>query len=172
MRGTFVLDSIEIEGFRGYLKPIKHSFGGKSALIFGPQGSGKSSTLNAIEWGLFGKIAYFKSAEGKSDIELINSRSIGLECKVTVILRNKTSTIEITRKKRASSKESDLSVKTDGGIKVGTEAEEFLFSELGLTHDDFYRSVYLHQESIRAIITDDPRNRDEAIDRLLGLEKA
>lgn len=172
MRGTFVLDSIEIEGFRGYLKPIKHYFGGKSALIFGPQGSGKSSTLNAIEWGLFGKIAYFKSAEGKSDIELINSRAIGLECKVTVILRNKTSTIEITRKKRASSKESDLSVKTDGGTKVGTDADEFLFSELGLTLDDFYRSVYLHQESIRAIITDDPRNRDEAIDRLLGLEKA
>ena len=37
MRGTFVLDSIEIEGFRGYLKPIKHSFDGKSALIFGPR---------------------------------------------------------------------------------------------------------------------------------------
>ncbi len=169
---VYVLDSVEIEGFRGYLKPVKYDFGGKSALIFGPQGSGKSSTLNAIEWGLFGKIAYFKSAESKSDIELVNSRAPSLECKVTIMLKKGKSVIEVIRKKRTNSKESDFSVKTDNGTKVGIEAEGFLFSELGLTLDDFYRSVYLHQESIRAIITDDPRERDEAIDRLLGLEKA
>jgi len=171
MKEHYILDSIAIEGFRGYLKPIKHDFQGKSVLIFGPQGSGKSSTLNAIEWGLFGKIAYFKSAESKSDIELINSRAINLECKVKVTLKNGQSVVEVTRTKRANSKESDINVRINGSTKIGKEAEEFLFNELGLTFDDFYRSVYLHQESIRALITDDPRNRDEAIDRLLGLER-
>jgi DNA repair exonuclease SbcCD ATPase subunit len=171
MKDHYILDSIAIEGFRGYLKPIKHDFQGKSVLIFGPQGSGKSSTLNAIEWGLFGKIAYFKSAESKSDIELINSRAINLECKVKVTLKNRQSVVEVTRTKRANSKESDINVRINGSTKIGKEAEEFLFNELGLTFDDFYRSVYLHQESIRALITDDPRNRDEAIDRLLGLER-
>ncbi len=170
--GAYVLDSVEIEGFRGYLKPVKYDFGGKSALIFGSQGSGKSSALNAIEWGLFGKIAYFKSAESKSDIELVNSRAPSLECKVTITLKKGKSVIEVIRKKRTNSKENGFSVKTDNGTKVGSEAEGFLFSELGFTLDGFCRSVYLHQESIRAIITDDPRERDEAIDRLLGLEKA
>ena len=172
MKEKYVLDSLEVEGFRGYLKPIRHDVGEKSVLIFGPQGSGKSSTLNAIEWGLFGKIAYFKSAESKSDIELINSRALNLECRVTISLKNEESFIKITRTKKTNSKESEVTVKAGNITRAGREAEDFLFSELGLTFDDFYRSIYLHQESIRAIITDDPRNRDEAIDRLLGLEKA
>lgn len=172
MSRFFTIDSIEIEGFRGYLKPIEHHLGGKSALIYGPQGSGKSSTLNAIEWVLFGKIAYFKSAESKSDIELINSRMTGLECRVTMVMRDGASAIEITRRKKSSGRETQLTVYTDKGEMTGNDAQEFLFRELGLTLDDFYRSVYLHQESVRALITEDPRDRDEAIDRLLGLGEA
>jgi hypothetical protein len=31
--------------------------------------------------------------------------------------------------------------------------------------------VFLHQESVRGLLTDEPRVRDEALDRLFGLEK-
>jgi len=40
---------------------------------------------------------------------------------------------------------------------------------LNLTFDDFSRAIYLHQESIRGLLTDDISARDAAIDRLLGL---
>ena len=163
---------MEVEGFRGYLNSMKHTLGGKSALISGPQGSCKSSTLNAIEWCLFGKLAYFKSVESKSDLELINVRSRNLSCRVTIGLRKGDSVVQVTRIKRSKSKESSVTVNTGTRTLTDAEADQLIFKELGLTHDDFYRSVYLHQEAIRSLITEEARFRDEAVDRLLGLEKA
>lgn len=49
-------------------------------------------------------------------------------------------------------------------------AEDELFQLLGLTFDDFYRAAYLHQDSIRGLLTEEQRDRDEALDRLLGVE--
>ena len=80
--------------------------------------------------------------------------------------------VQVTRIKRSKLKESSVSVNTGTGVLTDAEADQFIFKELGLTHDDFYRSVYLHQEAIRSLITEEARFRDEAVDRLLGLEKA
>lgn len=170
MGGRYTISSLEIEGFRGYLDKLTHNVQNKPTVIFGPQGSGKSSTLNAIEWCLFGKVAYFKSAESKTDAEIVNTRAGGREAIVKLKLGNGESDIEITRTKKLNSRDTDLLVKVGGRNEAGEQAQEKLFELLGLTFDDFYRSIYLHQESINAIITDDPRNRDEAVDRLLGLE--
>jgi exonuclease SbcC len=171
MEGLYTIDSIEIEGFRGYLDKLTHNLRHSSTVIFGPQGSGKSSTLNAIEWCLFGKVAYFKSTESKSDSEIVNARAGGREAKVRIELGNGKAKIEITRTKKINNKETNLLVNIEQRTEEGTQAQETIFKVLGLTFDDFYRSVYLHQESINALITDDPRKRDEAIDRLLGLER-
>jgi DNA repair exonuclease SbcCD ATPase subunit len=127
--------------------------------------------LNAIEWCLFGKVAYFKSAESKADTEIVNVREAKREAKVKITLVSGSSQVEIVRTKRISNRETDLTVSIDGRNVEGTDVQETIFKLLGsLTFDDFYRSVYLHQESINALITDDPRKRDEAVDRLLGLE--
>ena len=51
------------------------------------------------------------------------------------------------------------------------DAEGARFQHLGLTFDDFYRAVYLHQESIRGLLLDEPRVRNESLDRLFGVDK-
>lgn len=171
MSGKYTIDSLEIEGFRGYLDEVKHGIHNRSSIIFGSQGSGKSSTLNAIEWCLFGRVAYFKSAESKSDAEIVNQRIDSREAKVKLSLTDGSTTVEVARSKTVNSRETNLIVNYKGKTEEGELAQETLFKALGLTFDDFYRSVYLHQESINALITDDPKIRDEAIDRLLGLER-
>lgn len=171
MVNRYTIDVLEIEGFRGYLGKMTHNIHNRSSIIFGPQGSGKSSTLNAIEWCLFGRVAYFKSAESKSDAEIVNQRIGSREATVRLSLTDGDSKIEIVRSKASNNRETNLVVNYNGRAEIGELAQETIFKCLGLTFDDFYRSVYLHQESINALITDDPKKRDEAIDRLLGLER-
>ena len=170
MGNRYTIDSLEIEGFRGYLNGVVHNIRNRSSIIFGPQGSGKSSTLNAIEWCLFGRVAYFKSAESKSDAEIVNQRIGSREVKVRLTLTDDSTKMEIVRTKAINNRETKLFINYDEKTEEGESAQQTIFKVLGLTFDDFYRSVYLHQESINALITDDPKKRDEAIDRLLGLE--
>ena len=167
----YTIETLEIQGFRGYLEKLSHNFNNRSCMIFGPQGSGKSSTLNAIEWCLFGKIAYFKSAESKSDSELVNARANDREAIVKIRLVNGDQHLEIVRAKRINNRDTDVTISFNGKREEAVNAQETIFRTLGLTFDDFYRSCHLHQESINSLITDDPKMRDEAIDRLLGLDR-
>ncbi len=172
MPQKFLVELLEVEGFRGHLDSLAFPVEGRSALLLGPQGTGKTSTLAAIEWCLFGKLAYFKSAESKTDTELVNAQRVDEACRVRLRLRDGNRQVEVERTKRARIRETELAVRADGEAWAGQDAEQRIFTIFGLTFDDFYRSVHLHQESVRGLITEDPRQRDEAIDRLLGLERA
>jgi len=48
------LKAITIQGFRGYRTPKTITVNAPCIVFSGPQGSGKSSTVTAIEWCLFG----------------------------------------------------------------------------------------------------------------------
>lgn len=167
-----MVESLEIDGFRGYQGAFEWPARGRAVLLLGGQGAGKTSCLGAVEWCLFGRLAYFKSAESKTDLELVNSHKLNEMCRVKMVLRKDSKNFEIERIKEARTRDTQLSVRSDGEEFDGSDAQEKIITTLGLTFDDFYRSVYLHQEAIRGLVTDDPRHRDEAIDRLLGLDTA
>ncbi|KKM05772.1 hypothetical protein LCGC14_1750730, partial [marine sediment metagenome] len=59
----------------------------------------------------------------------------------------------------------------DGTRLHGEDAERRLNALFRSSFRDFMTTVYQHQEAIRAILTDEPRNRNDAIDRLLGLSE-
>jgi DNA repair exonuclease SbcCD ATPase subunit len=165
------IEKLEIEGFRGYNKLQTIEFNGKSTLITGGNYCGKSSTLGAIEWCLFGDfISVPKNASllRKRD-EFINDRKS--EIKINLYLSDNDSKIKITRTKKRNVMKTDLVFyDNDDNEFQDEEAEKKLFNFIGLNLDDFVRSIYLHQESIRFLLTEDPQERNTAIDRLLGLE--
>ena len=51
---NFRIDSITIEGFKGFANRQTVSVNGKNLFIFGPNGFGKSSIIEAIRWCFFG----------------------------------------------------------------------------------------------------------------------
>src|SRR5438034_9183390 len=97
----FLVDRLEVEGFRGHLESLSLQVGGRSLLLVGPQGTGKTSTLAAIEWCLFGKLAYFKSGESRTEAELVNAQRADEACRVKLNLRQGDQAIEIERRQRA-----------------------------------------------------------------------
>jgi exonuclease SbcC len=162
---------LRAEGFRGIGDPIDIDFHEQTTVLFAPNGSGKTSILGAIEWALFGELQY-QPKENATNDELVNIRHRAQSATVTVDIANDDGTTSITRSKKVGKRAAEAFVQLPNGEEyVGSDASTALFRLLGLTFEDFYRAVYLHQESIRGLLTDDPRVRNEALDRLFGVEK-
>lgn len=165
------LGRLRAEGFRGICDPIEIDFHKQTTLLSAPNGSGKTSVLGAIEWALFGELQY-QPKENATNDELVNIRHQAQVATVTVDLEGEDGVVSITRSKKAGKRATEVSVALPNGEeRSGSDADTALFRLLGLTFDDFYRAVYLHQESIRGLLTDDPRVRNEALDRLFGVER-
>ena len=54
MASGFNIQSIEIEGFKGFTSPQTIDFEGRHVFLLGRVGKGKSSIVEAVRWGLFG----------------------------------------------------------------------------------------------------------------------
>lgn len=168
---SLIIESLEIESFRAYNKNHPFSFKEPLTVFHGKNGHGKSSTLYAIEWCLFGKIEFLKSLEGKARDEVINQFNPHNMSRVKMTLSNGKQKVVLERSKKSGKAQTQFKLKYDDEELEDSKAEEKLFHLLGMTQDDFIRSVYLHQEAIRDLLTDDQAKRDEALDRLFGLEK-
>ena len=50
----FRIKAVTVEGFKGFMKPKEIDLDGDHVFLFGKNGNGKSSIIEAIRWGLFG----------------------------------------------------------------------------------------------------------------------
>jgi DNA repair exonuclease SbcCD ATPase subunit len=159
-----------MEGFRAINNPLQIKFGDRATLLFAPNGQGKTSLLAAIEWCLFGKLAY-QIPENLTNDEVVNMQNRAGEAYVRLDLKRGTDDLVVERRRRVGKREMSLRVTFEGQAAEGLVAENLLFRLLGLTFDDFYRAAFLHQESVRGLLVEEPRVRNEAFDRLFGLDK-
>lgn len=165
------INQIVIEGFRGINEKLSLDLNGKSALIYGPNGSGKTSILQAIEWSLYGWLPHMEGAEFEREDAIVNQFHQRKLTNITLILTNGTKRIEIIRKRsrqKNTRRKFDLVVKIDDAEYEDSEAQNKLIEALGLNEDEFYATIYLHQEAIRDFITSKPQDRSVTIDKMLG----
>lgn len=170
---NFTLKSLTVEGFRGFNPPTKPMrFDRQLIFLFGNGGQGKSSTLRAIEWCLFGNTAFLDYTETgkKYKDELVNAHNPNHVAKATLVLQRGRKEYVFSREKEIESTKTNFTVKIGDEEFRGGDADDKRDRLLGLTFTDFYRCIYLHQESIRGLVTNDLDDRDEAMDRFLGLE--
>lgn len=168
------LKKLKIKNFRGYMQEKEFSFDNPMVLLLGENRRGKSSTLNAIEWCLFGNecIGAKSGIRERIDWEIPN-RNLGSNTDVSVELEleddeNKDS-YKILRRYISKAKD-ELKVTLPDGLSLeGQNAKEKLAQLFKSSFRDFLTMVYQHQEAIRAILIQEPKERNDAIDRLLGL---
>jgi exonuclease SbcC len=165
---ALLLHSVEISGFRGYKDPKILDLTGPTCFLFGGTGVGKSSTLGAIEWCLFGDFASLVADKTKTRDELVNEMC--KKASVKLELECPKGRYTIVRTKLRDKTASSLQISGPNERPVDEEAESFLYKLLNIGFNDFTRAVYLHQENVRGLITEDPTPRNEAMDRLFGLE--
>lgn len=86
---AFRIDTVSIEGFKGFTHSKEIVLGGKHVILLGPNGFGKSSVVEAIRWGLFG-------SKGKPNEVILNQRYAG-SCRVQIKLRRGEETYTLRR---------------------------------------------------------------------------
>lgn len=176
MAGKLRVQSISIEGFRGVNKNISMNFDKKSIILFGPNGVGKTSILQALEWCFFGVLisAIVGPPEFKKEDAIVNSFHPQKRATVEVVLEDEENRrIKVTRERKrgrsTTSGKTILEVEIEGAQYSGEEAQIELNKLLRTTPTEFYAGIHLHQEAIRDLLVGDPLVRSEIIDKLLGL---
>jgi DNA repair exonuclease SbcCD ATPase subunit len=139
-------------------------------LIFGQNGTGKSSLLNAIEFGLYGEIENLHGEEFTlTRDEIINDFSPEREASVELsIVGSEGTEYTINRTKKPGKRGSILFLRVNNVELEGKSAQkriDQLVSSL-----DFHSSVYLRQGLLNDIVVGGPRDRARAIDSLIGIE--
>ncbi len=170
MAGNFRLKEIAIMGFRGYgRREVNIDLSAPVTILVGSNRSGKSSTLNAIEWAIYGgEIAKKNLGIEERKGWLVSNRNCE-SSRVELVLESEEGEIRVCREQDARRKRSGEKfyfINRDG---ERLEEEGSLRSALGMEPRDFASSVYLHQEVIRDIVIAEPRIRKSALDRLLGV---
>lgn len=167
MAGGLRIKEMRIKGFRGYGEEEKRlDFSSPVVLIRGGNRSGKSSTLNALEWVLYGDEMVGKTATGIPERKkgwLIRNRGCKF-ARVEVVFESGGGEIRVRREMgggSSSRKSKAFSFVDEEGREYEDQTE--LWKRLGMELKDFMSSVYLHQEVIRDIVVSEPKNRKEAL---------
>jgi len=167
------LRRLKIKGFRAFIEDKEFIFDNPMILLFGDNGTGKSSILNAIEWCLFGNecIGAKSCIRERIDWEIPN-RILGSSTDIIVELEiedESTQGYKILRQWISKTKDKLKVILPDGQSLDAQNSKAKLAQLLKSSFRDFLTTVYQHQEVIRAILTEEPKQRNDAIDRLLGL---
>ncbi|MEH2235703.1 AAA family ATPase [Nostoc sp.] len=168
---NYKLISLKVKGFRGFADRAgerEFIFDNSCTLLLGIQGGAKSSTLNAIEWCLFGDKVANKSAtkiDERKDWLVKNKTSSEATVEVT-FKRDDGELLKVYRCDRKRRGKPSFYYQTNDGIH---EDENRLAVLLGIELSDYMSCIYLHQEVINALLVQEPKERRNALDRLMGL---
>ena len=105
------LNTVTIEGFGGFTEPQKIKISQKHTFVFGPNGHGKSSVLEAIRWCLFGQ-AHRPEAEVRNIYYALH------ECAVSLELASPSGSLTLRRKLRPGAAQSELTITDAAGAEV------------------------------------------------------
>jgi predicted ATPase len=155
------LEKINIEGFRAFNKLYEFTFDERLTVILGPNGTGKTSLCDAIEWALLGKLPQYESDEATLEDTIINRNNPKRETKVTISLGDGKSKTKLERH-----------VKSKKVWKPTRLAKlEILEGEkIEIIPETFRATVYLRQEALREFIQAKPAKRGPVLSSLLGIE--
>ncbi|UQA61391.1 AAA family ATPase [Polyangium aurulentum] len=160
------LQAITIRHFRGVADERTVRFDGLPGLLHGHNGVGKSTVAQCLQWTLYGRFPqnvlpnvsmarFLAPVEGKKKAycgEVTFQR--GAE---RLLLRRDEADGKFTL--------------VHGARRLRDEEAEAKRDELlGLDMDTFVRAVLLQQSRIRGLLLDEPRERNMALDRLLGMD--
>lgn len=158
MASKYRLESLEIEGFKAFSNKQKIKLDGKPTFIFGENGKGKSSIVEAIVWCLYG-----------TDKAVRNRLYDGV-CSVALYLVEKSkpeARWRVYRRMHQADNESDVDVYSPGGEKMNIT--EFIPQLRKLEHGPGTRVIFAEQEPGRRY-SHDFSKFEEMIAAYLGLD--
>lgn len=165
--------AVTVEGFRGIPKKIDLSFDRPVTLLLAENHQGKSSILNSVEWCLFGDECAGAGSGIRERIgwEIVSRVRESAQVQVRLVDGDRSWLVDRSQKRTGKKNHSLTLTRPDGTQVSGETASQELASLIKVNYRDFFCTAYQHQESLRGVLTQEPRERNDAIDRLLGLSQ-
>ncbi|MBA7530794.1 hypothetical protein ES705_23005 [subsurface metagenome] len=174
-----ILESIKIGNIRS-IKNMNLTFPQTTMLFYGDIGSGKSSVLKAIEYGLFGTLksadlsgdSILRRGENKASVELTFLLDKDRYIIKRGLSKNKKGSVSQTKGSLTINENEISYAATDLRRKI-LEALNYSVTryERAQKIDLFRYTVYTPQESVKEILEADPDKRFEILKDVFGIEK-
>ena len=160
------LKSIKIRSFRGVADEQTYVFDGMSGLLHGNNGVGKSTAAQSVQWTIYGKFPpeVLQNTAMKGFLSPVSASADNWYGQVTLLAGDRE--MVITRDQKSK----EFAVDVDGNTYTGPEAEYQRDDLLRLDMAGFVRTVLLQQSRTRGLLLDAPKERNAALDRLLGMD--
>lgn len=176
MSEPIFFDWIEIEAFRGFQDAQRFELDASVVLVTGPNGTGKTSFFDAIQWLLVGSIRRLEPWRVRRNAEHIVNQwraESGDVATVSAGVRIAGERVELRRSGRHDG--SHLEWRDQARVLHDQDAETELGSALvpaGRTslRRSLLRSGLLQQDVIRDVLEDKPSERYEQLSAILGLD--
>lgn len=167
---------ITIEAFRGFRDRQEFELDASAVIIAGPNGTGKTSFFDALQWALVGRIERLEGLRARSTVEhVVNQYRLDSRAMVEVEMTVSGNQFRIRRvgdHRRTTLEFRDA----DGRVIFGEEAESELRAILtpntGVTLEmALATSGLLQQDVMRAVLQAKPADRYRHISMVLGLSE-
>jgi len=166
--------SLTIESFRGFRDSASFDLDASAIIFTGPNGTGKTSVFDALQWVLLGSIKRLEALRARSTVEHVVSRfREGERARVSLVvdIDGQEFTLTRTGDRRGSSLEI---AGLDGGSLFGGLASDWLdsvlvHSEPGSLSVALATCGLLQQDVMRSVLEAKPAERFAHISAVLGL---
>lgn len=168
------IDRLYIEGFRGFRDPREFDLSASAVIVTGPNGTGKTSFFDALQWVLIGKIERLESLRAKKNVEHIVSRyRLGSKATVEVDLRLRSGLITLRRTGDQSGSTLELSNHMSPplfGVEAENELRRLLVTAQALSLESaLTTSGLMQQDVLRSVLEARPAERYKQLTTILGL---
>lgn len=166
------LKRLTVRAFRGYVKEETFDLDSPVIILTGPNGRGKTSLFDAIQWALLGKLSRLTGSRDSQGTDFIgNAFAAPEDLAVELVFRQGEAEVTVQRTRAG------LRVRTASSSAEGPAAEQLLHELLllqPLDADAFYkyltRTHLLEQETLLAFLREDrPTDRFRLLSTFLGL---
>jgi len=169
-----VFERLRAEAFRGFNSPVDIDLSASVVIVYGPNGMGKTSLFDALQWVLLGDLPRLRTARLKqTDEYIVNAHRPGQQATVNVQLRLQGQSVRLTRIGNRSGSSLTWDSAVTGTLR-GEQAESALAQAFGGGPDlDLTASLnacgLLQQDAAREVLSSKPRDRFDTFSQLLGL---
>jgi DNA repair exonuclease SbcCD ATPase subunit len=164
--------SLEIEGFRGFRRMALFDLNASALIVHGPNGTGKTSFFDAIQWLLVGDLPRLRVMRMRQTEEYIKNAYTTGPARVSAELVLRGRRVRISRTGDRTGNELSLDVDDSHlrGAAAETRLGELFSTGTGSSLQEvLFSSALLQQDDLRYVLTASPGDRFEQLSRLLGL---
>lgn len=169
-----IIERLRVEAFRGFRDAREFDLSAAAIIVTGPNGTGKTSFFDALQWGLLGSLERLESLRARRNVEhVVNQYRLGRKASVEIGLSLPTGPVTVRRTGDQGGSTLELRRK-DGEALFGDEAEAELRSillpntELSL-EAALTTSGLMQQDVMRRVLEAKPADRYRQLSTVLGL---